>query len=282
MPRAILLATDLSSRCDRALDRAVFLALQWNARLVALTVIESRAEDRIDPSSAQRHLDARDLVLRDIASSDARLEVDVVVREGDVSENIGAVAADTGCSLIITGTARNEFFGRIVLGSTVDRLSRISPLPLLTVHRRVHGSYARIVVASDFSCSSRHALATIIGLIPDARPNLFHVFDVPFLGLMDNQRDEIVARARSDAMADAQQFLRDAGHPNLPVVLAQGDPATRMREHAEAQDLDLIVMGSHGRTALYAVLIGSVAQRIVETASCDTLLVPEPQARTGH
>lgn len=281
-PRAILLATDLSSRCDRALDRALFLARQWNARLVALTVVESDADGRMDPASTHRRLSAHDRIRRDIASSDAQKEVEVVVREGDVGDQIRAVAAETGCSLIVTGTARNELFGRIILGSTVERLSRTSRLPLLTVHCRVHGPYGRIVVASDFSSSSRHALDTVIDLIPDAQPTLFHAFDVPFLGLMDTQRDEILAKARSESMTAAQDFLREAGHPALPVVLAQGDPAARLQEHADTHDIELIVVASHGRTALYRVLIGSIARRIVETASCDTLLVPEPQARTGR
>lgn len=281
-PRAILLATDLSSRCDRALDRALFLARQWNARLVALTVVESDADGGIDPASTHRRLSAHDRVRRDIASGDAHMEVEVVVREGDVSDQISAVAAETGCSLIVTGTARNELFGRIILGSTVERLSRTSRLPLLTVHCRVHGPYERIVVASDFSSSSRHALDTVMDLIPGAQPTVFHAFDVPFLGLMDTQRDEILAKARSESMAAAQDFLREAGHPALPVVLAQGDPAARLREHAGAHDIELIVVASHGRSALYRVLIGSIARRIVETASCDTLLVPEPQARTGQ
>lgn len=281
-PRAILLATDLSSRCDRALDRALFLARQWNARLVVLTVVEPDASGRMDAPSDHRRMSAHDRIRRDIASSDAQMDVEVVVREGDVSDQISAVAAETGCSLIVTGTARNELFGRIILGSTVERLSRTSRIPLLTVHCRVHGPYGRIVVATDFSSSSRHALDTVIDLIPDAQPIVLHAFDVPFLGMMDTQRDEILAKARSESLAAAQEFLRDAGHPNLPVVLAQGDPAARLREHADTHDVELIVMASHGRTALYRVLIGSIARRIVETASCDTLLVPEPQARTGH
>lgn len=280
-PRSVLLATDLSSRCDRALDRSIFLARQWNARLVVLTVVEADASRRVDTPAAQRRMSAYNRISRDMASTDAGVPFEVVVREGDVSDRIAEVAAETGSSLIVTGTARNELLGRIVLGSTVERLSRSSRLPLLTVHDRVHGPYARIAVASDFSVSSRHALDTILGLAPEAQPFVFHAFDVPFLGLMDSQRDEVVAQAEADARVAAQEFLRDAGHPALPVVLAHGDPAARLRERADTQGLDLIVIASHGRSAIYKVLIGSVAQRILETAPCDTLLVPNPHTRTA-
>lgn len=278
-PRSVLLATDLSSRCDRALDRAISLVREWGARLVVLTVVEADASLPRGTSPDHRRMSAYNRILRDIASSDAGLVAEVVVRDGDVSDQITAVAAETGCSLIVTGTARNELFGRILLGSTVERLSRSSKLPLLTVHDRVHGAYARVVVASDFSGSSLHALKTSVNLLPDTRPIVFHAFGIPFLGMMDTQRDEVMTRGQAEATAAAQQFLRDAGHPTLPVVVTQGDPAERLREYADTHDTELIVIASHGRSALYKVLIGSVAKRILETAPCDTLLVPEPQAR---
>jgi len=257
----------------------MFLARQWGTRLVVLTVVEPDASRRADASSADRRVSAYNRIRRDIASSDADLPVEVRVREGDVSEQIGVVAAETGCSLIVTGTARSELFGRIALGSTVERLSRTTALPLLTVRDRVHGPHARIAVASDFSSSSQHALETILGLIPEAQPSVFHAFDVPFLGLMDTQGEAVVEQARIDAIAAAETFLRDAGHPGLPVVVVHGDPAARLREHASAHDLDLIVVATHGRSALFKVLIGSIAQRMLELSPCDTLLVPEPKAR---
>ena len=280
-PRSVLLATDLSSRCDRALDRAMFLVREWSARLVVLSVVEVDTGRDAGTPTTDRRVSAYNRIRRDIDSSDDDVTVEVMVRDGNVSEQIGAVADETGCSLIVTGTARNELFGRIILGSTVERLARTSRLPLLTVHSRVHGPYARIVVASDFSASSRHALDTIVSLTPDAQPAVFHAFDVPFLGLMDTQRDELLVHAKDEAIAAAKAFVSAAGHPELPVVVAHGDAASRLREHADIHEIDLIVVASHGHSALYKVLIGSVARRILETAPCDTLLVPEPQARAG-
>jgi len=255
----------------------MFLVRQWEARLVVLTVVEADAPRGVKSSPAQRRVSAYNRLRRDLDHAD--LAVEVVVREGDVSEQIGKVAAECGCSLIVTGTARNELFGRILLGSTVERLSRTSQLPLLTVRRRMHGPYARVVVASDFSCSAQRALDMAVELLPDAPPIVFHAFDVPFLGMIDTQRDAVMARAQAEATSVAQQFLGEAGHPTLPVVVAHGDPAERLREYADTHDTDLAVIATHGRSALYKVLIGSVARRILETAPCDILLVPEPQAR---
>lgn len=296
VPRAILLATDLSARCDRAFDRALQLASQWNAGLVVLTVIEDGAgvgpaggaasatasDNGVDP-----RLLAAGQVRRDVAASAPDVRVDVLVREGlagnpRVGSQIEAVVAETGCSLIVTGTARNEPLGRILLGSTVQWLSRTSRLPVLIVRRRVHGPYARIVVASDFSPSSRRALDLIATLLPDAAPTLFHAFNVPFLGLIDNYRDDTIEQARAAALAAAREFLAEAGRPTLPIRAEHGDPATRLRDHALRDDTDLVVVASHGRSALFTLLIGSVAQQTLDLVPCDTLLVPAPEARPGR
>ena len=61
-PRAVLLSTDLSCRCDRALDRAVLSAKGWQARLVALTVVEPTAASRLDMGHAAWH-QAREAVV---------------------------------------------------------------------------------------------------------------------------------------------------------------------------------------------------------------------------
>lgn len=278
-PRAILLATDLSSRCDRALDRALALAGQWDARLVALTVIEPAHHVLAGLPVADAGMAASRQLRRDIAAADAAVPVEVLVREGDVADAILAVAATHGCSMIITGTARSEPFGRIVLGSTVEQLARSSELPVLVVRGRMHGDYSRIVVASDFSSSSRRALAVVRSLLPQAPTTLFHAFDVPFLGLMDTQRETAIEHSRAAAASAAADFLEEAGDAKLPVVVSQGDPAEQLREHAVTSEVDLVATATHGRSAIHTILIGSAAERILALVPCDTLLVPDSRAR---
>lgn len=158
-------------------------------------------------------------------------------------------------------------------------LSRESSLPLLIVRRRMTGPYERIVVASDFSPSSRRALDMTCALLPESPPTLFHGFTVPFLGLIDSNRDVTVEQARAASLAAARDFLADAGSPTLPVKIEHGDPAARLRDHARRDDTDLVAVARHGRSAMFNLLIGSVAEQILELSPCDTLLVPAPEAR---
>lgn len=63
--------------------------------------------------------------------------------------------------------------------------------------------------------------------------------------------------------------------------LLRGDPAAKILQLAESEKVDLIVVGTHGRTGLMRVLMGSVAEEIVRKASCAVVAVKVPAALTA-
>ena len=284
-PRAILLATDLDGRCDRALDRAVALARGWQAKLVVLTVVEPapapppRRGEVPSPHASQAALRAATRLRRDVGPAAEQVELELLVREGRIGDCIEAVAAEAGCSLVVTGVAHDALFGRHLLGSTVTWLSRHGHLPLLVVRDRVHGPYAGMVVASDFSDSSARALDVARGFFPGLAATLFTAFELPYLGLRDGDRERGVGDVHEATLHKARDFLALRGHADVAVAAAHGDAATRLAEHALATDAGLVVVASHGRGALFHLLIGSVAREVLDASPCDTLLVPEPKAR---
>lgn len=290
-PRSILLASDLDARSDRALDRAVQLARAWGARLVVANVVEENAVEAHamlvrDPPAWYRGSDpvheAEKLLQAD---ADARgVDVDLrVVRGGRVADRVLEVAREEGCDLIVTGVARQEILGRLMLGSTVDQLARRSPVPVLVVHRRMHGPYQRMVVASDWSESSKFAFRAAAGLFPDAAIGVLHGYDVPMAGLADTGRDALLAAAHEAALAEGQAFIAacepPGGASRVGLVVERLDPALLLRLYASQFPVDLAVVSSHGRSALFDVLLGHVAQRLVEESPVDTLIVRDPHAR---
>jgi hypothetical protein len=76
------------------------------------------------------------------------------IEQGDPPEVILRIAKEQGSELIVTGVARNETLGRFTLGKTVDRLLRVSEVPLLIVTDRAREPYQMVVVAVDFSDAS--------------------------------------------------------------------------------------------------------------------------------
>lgn len=281
-PRKILLATDMSCRCDRALDRAVQLAEEWEAELIAAYVIDpvETRQFRFDrtPASWRRLPSPVDRMKwrlrRDLGI--AADTIRILVEEGEPAEVLLAMAAREGCDLIVTGIARDETLGRMFLGNTVNRLVRGSPAPVLVVHDRAVRHYRDIVVGTDFSEASLQALLTTAAYFPAAALTLFHGYDVPFSGYLDEQdfkRDlgvmekELGTKFLADDRVDAR--LRD----RTDVVIAHGSPERLLSDYVEDQHVDLTVIGSHGRGALFDALIGSTAKNLIETLEGDLLIV---------
>lgn len=277
-PRRLLLATDLSARSDRALDRATQLANQWNAELIVVHALEEPPVSDAVPSW-HRRADGRAT-----AEARARQEIHatnpaarVVVEAGQPGEVILRTAEAQGCDLIVVGIARDELLGRVFLGSTVDCLLQRAHAPVLVVRRRARQPYSSIVVATDFSEPSGQALETAASLFAPAAIKLFHAYRPPMSGLVSDpaayrqQFKESVAK-------EAQEFLAMRNVSGVTgvsreIMLEYGDPDRVLRDYVEEKSIDLVVAGIHGRSALMDVLIGSVAKNLVTTLPCDTLLV---------
>lgn len=283
-PRSILLASDLSSRCDRALDRAVSLSQQWQAKLAILHVLEdlrSADSDQVVPSW-RRPPDpasvARAQLLADIGP--IATTADVLIEEGDPAETIVRVAERRGCDLIISGIARDELFGRFFLGATVDRLLHRSRIPILVVRNRARQPYHHVAVATDFSESSRHALEAAIRFFPEEELTIFHAYDPPMSGLT-NDPAAYRRQYRAVAEQDYEAFLKSvesgaAIKKRARSFIEFGRPADVLREGVRDMNIDLVVLGTQGRGALAEALIRSVAKQVMAEVSCDTLLIKAP------
>jgi nucleotide-binding universal stress UspA family protein len=131
--------------------------------------------------------------------------------------------------------------------------------------------FARILVPTDFSAPSEAALAYGRGLASqcDAALHLIHVAENPFLRAAVQDRcslEDAIVRRLQDRLTDAD---RERG---AVAILEQSDePANEILRYARSADIDLIVMGTHGRTGLARVVLGSVAETVVRTAPCPVL-----------
>jgi nucleotide-binding universal stress UspA family protein len=141
--------------------------------------------------------------------------------------------------------------------------------------------FHRILVPTDFSADAQQAnrAASELSRIYSAPLTLVHVYDLVAYPLPEGyvmytpgqlarmwaEFEERLARARSDA--------RDAGAVQPDSRLLQGLTAAEIVRFAKEGGYDLIVMGTHGRSGLARVLLGSVAARVVRTAVCPVLTV---------
>jgi nucleotide-binding universal stress UspA family protein len=138
----------------------------------------------------------------------------------------------------------------------------------------------RIFHATDFSDASRPAFAAALELAKQARAQLLllHVLvpPSPFLGnRLPSSYLDLQARARRDAerrLAAAVDRAKEAG-VRVQAKLIGGTPAEEILRVARRWHPDMIVIGTHGRTGPGRFFMGSVAERLLQRASCPVLTV---------
>jgi universal stress protein A len=143
----------------------------------------------------------------------------------------------------------------------------------------------RILCPVDFSDTSNHAVKYALGLAEPlgAEVHLLHVYQLPMYTMPDGA---LLAgpQTATRVMESAQQALNElaaglGADPPLQKHLTEGVPHAEVERVANDIGADLIVMGTHGRTGLGHLLLGSVAERVVRTASVPVLTVRHPGAR---
>jgi nucleotide-binding universal stress UspA family protein len=151
----------------------------------------------------------------------------------------------------------------------------------------------RILVPVDFSDCSRRALAYAVALAErlDGSVDLLHVWDLytswlwaPIDGVAFDSSRGLLAEG-ADAGHTLSQWVEEIEQRSrVPVRgrLERGDPLRTILEIAGRDRYDLIVIGTHGRTGLSLILLGSLARKLVQRAPCPVLTVrppPEPRER---
>ncbi len=138
--------------------------------------------------------------------------------------------------------------------------------------------FQKILFPTDFSHCSDAALPLATSLARDsgARLLIVHVEEPPmaygggemYYGMPDPVAEDLRAMLQKITPSD----------PKVPYEhhLVIGDPAVAVSELARSEGVDLIVMGTHGRTGLRRLLMGSVAEAIVRRAPCPIFIMKEP------
>jgi nucleotide-binding universal stress UspA family protein len=149
----------------------------------------------------------------------------------------------------------------------------------------------RILVPTDFSKHSENALAYAAAFAEkfDAELYLLHV--VQDLALFVPEAvavappavpavEQLTAAVREalDRTIDSHQLRRFTVHAEV----REGSPFYEVVRFAKEQEIDLVIMGTHGRTGLIHVLLGSVAEKVVRKSPCPVLTVRHPEHEFVH
>ena len=265
MPSHILIAHDLRDTADMALCRATQLAKQFNAKLTMLHVL--------DPSkSSQEHEQARqslDTSLTKYAPAGTQL---LIRTSSKPSETVLQEVSALGCDLLVLGGhhQRHDFFS----GTSLDRIARNCPVPLLLVARNDFRPYERALAAIDFSLCACSALGQAYRLLPEtAELHALHVFE-PTKGTPKQVEAQLATQKALIAQLIKDESLNyPENGPTLSHSIEQGGIMRCLQARLKSNRTELLVLGSHGRSALSQALLGSLAQHFLHKAPCDIYVV---------
>jgi nucleotide-binding universal stress UspA family protein len=216
--------------------------------------------------------------------------VDLHVLQRDPTSAILEFAAQHGSTLIVMGTHGRSGAARWVTGSVASRVVRLAPCAVLTVRgpdRESPVSMRRFLVGVDFSECSRLALrrAAELAAAVGAELDVVHVWQVPaflspdaMIGQTPQQLQNLAHITEQQArksLASLVAEARSAGSWVERARILSGEPAQGMVLEVEQGDYDLIAVGTHGRTGMRHVLLGSVAERVVRRSTRPVLTVRE-------
>jgi nucleotide-binding universal stress UspA family protein len=212
-------------------------------------------------------------------------------RTGIVYEEICEVARDLKADLVVVATHGYTGYKRMLLGSTAERVVQHSPCPVLIVRQHVSRSnrsidprtrtgfrLTKILLPTDFSECSQTAFECALELARDfnSELRLVHVINPHAYPFGDKYAALDPAQLIQETEEAAQKQMRSMATKSkvrYSVSVLHGSPPVEIC-HATNEDVDLIVISTHGRTGLGHLLIGSVAEHVVRYAHCPVLVIP--------
>lgn len=292
--QTILCGADFSEGSRDAFRVACSLAVAGQTRLHVVHVIEPHWVPEEPVPYGQAVLEfydakgdgGRDEIverrLREMYAPNDPLDVEYHIREGEAPAEILRMADQLRPDLIVVGTHGRTGLSWLLAGSVATSLIRRAGCPVLAYHRpEVPHKVDEIRVIlhpTDFSSGSDNSLRVARSLARDlgARLVLLHV--TPYTFQANEMAVPVDPGVYQEALADERQLV-DGPDMKYPVEtrLARGDAGEEILRAAADLDCGLIVMGTHGRSGLTRLFMGSVTEFVVPRADCPVLAVKTPR-----
>lgn len=143
----------------------------------------------------------------------------------------------------------------------------------------------KILLPTDFSEHGKYAVPWAVDMAQKygAELHVIHVFDEgafeAFYFNYAGETEEYFEKVRRGFQEEVDNYLADFDTDGLSIVpvLSNGNPFVEVVKYAKENGVDIIVMGTHGRTGMAHALLGSIAEKVVRKAHCPVLTVRSPE-----
>ncbi len=263
----LLVATDGSVYSEGAIMEAISFASRCSSKIYACMVLETNPEYETIGSSvfekeeaeATAHLES----IRARAEKEG-LRCETLFHESaDASRVIVKEAAERNVDMIIIGRHGRKGLAKALMGEDASKVIAHAPCKVLVVPKAARIEYRNILVATDGSVHSNAAVTEAVAIAKRCGSHLIALSSI---------RDESELQEAQNFVSKAAELARSEG-VSAETVIATGRSFNTIVETAGGRGVDLIVMGTYGKTGVKKLLMGSSTEKVIGTAGCAVLVV---------
>lgn len=288
----VLVATDLSEAADEAIRAGHELAGADKKFVVCHVIHEILRASPLFPQAVQADMEAvihaesraAAAVEDRVKSLTGRSPKDFEIRleSGAADAAVLHIAEEVHASLIVTASRGLSGIVRMLLGSVAERVVRYAHCSVYVA--RPHKKTNKILVATDLSdralpavlraaeLAKKNSSELVVLYSLDVMPSPAMGLTVPFGGVPIIPPPELIAQMRTGAHEGLKAIVERLD-VKAETRVEEGEAAYTIIQTAESIGADLVVIGTHGRSGIARMALGSVAEKVVRAAHSSVLVV---------
>lgn len=278
--RKLLVAFDGSETSEHTLRESFKLAVNEGSWITVVSVVPPYSGD-LDMvavgnviSAMRKPCEDALLKVKEIAGAE-KASVKTVCEEGEPYERIVDLSDAENCDLIIMGRRGQRRLARALVGSVTARVIGYSRRDVLVVPKNAAVGWRKILVATDGSKYSNAAVAKAMDFAKSYGGELQVVSIVDVPSEFYAEAPKVVEDMARKAKSFVEEVRKQSEEFNIKTstFTAEGEAYEVITRLAKDEKADVIFLGSHGRTGLKRLLMGSVAERTIGHSPCPVLVV---------
>ncbi len=297
-PRRLLVTLDGSEFAEKVLPIASSLCQAYEAQLTLVSIIGARSAFQVRPNT-RAQLEAgrleKETYLQGVVDrlSHNGIPIDFAVGIGPVAETVNLLSRELDADMIILSTHGRSGVQQWVLGSIASKIIQLSATPILLIRPTANGEmpsprFERLLVPLDGSEFAERVLPYVRAVDPsfDSIILLLSVPEIPEAATYGVMADAVEA-LRLEAEKQAKIYLSNVAAAleeeglTVRTIVAGSEAAETIAAVGKGEDIDLIMMATHGRGGLDRVFVGSVAERLVRQVESPIFLLPIHEKRAA-
>lgn len=280
----ILLGQDFSEASSNTLDSAIILAKAFESKITPIYVLP---DDIVSEKAKILLKEAASLKLKETIQKIESQNIatgEALLRDGSPIDAISRAAIEVHSNLLVLGAGDSSKKQNFKLGTTTERIIQKSEKPVFVIKENTPLKISQVLCPVDFSQASRRALTNSIIIAKKVKAHLtiLSVCEITTTSwFTTSEIKDLENKARLEKhKTKFEKFLKEFSLTGLdwtPDIIL-GNPASEILKTISNKSIDLLVMGTAGRTGLGRLMLGSVTEKVIREVPCSFMTLKSEDA----